>query len=183
MASPRNLSPRTAPAFTLLELLAVLAIVALLAGFVLGSGRRATESAKGVRARAELAALAAALESYRRAYGDYPQTGDAARLLQSLLGRLGPAGAAVNGRTLLETGRFTTTDGSDPVANAAAELADPWGRPYVYTYKSPPAGWLNPGFVLYSVGPDGTGAPGLLGGGWIDTAAPANADNIYANRN
>ena len=47
--------------FTLLELLAVIAIIAVLSGIVIGAGRRASESGKVARAKAELAALGAAL--------------------------------------------------------------------------------------------------------------------------
>lgn len=167
--------------FTLLELLAVVGIIAILAGLVLGVGRRAVESGKIARAKSEVVALSAALEAYRRSYGDYPQTDDEARLLQALLGRRGPLNHAIAGRTLIETAKFTTAAALDPFANNSAVLIDPWGQPYVYAYKSQTP-WTNPGFVLYSIGPDGADSPALLTGGLIDSAPTANDDNLYANR-
>jgi len=177
-------------AFTLLELLAVLAVLAILASLVIGAGRRVVEHGKSARARVELAVLSAALQSYRRQHGDYPRTTDGALLVQALIGRLGPSGAplAGAGRVHLETARFSfasataPTAAADPFSDATAVLLDPWGRPYRYAYKSV-APWTNPSFVLYSAGPDGADAPALLAGGFVDEAAPANADNLYAHRN
>ena len=174
--------------FTLLELLTVVAIIAVLVGIVIGVGRRASESGKASRARAELAVIGTALESYRRAYGDYPQTDDEPRLLQSLLGKLTPVGAAITGRPVLETAQFAIalpgapTASVDPALNPGAVLLDPWGRSYVYIYKVPASGWSNSSFVLYSIGPDGTDASTLLTGGFPDSTPVDNTDNLYANR-
>jgi prepilin-type N-terminal cleavage/methylation domain-containing protein len=169
-------------AFTLLELLAVIAIIAILAGIVIGVGRRASESGKIARTKTELAALSTALESYMRNYGDYPQTDDEARLLQSLIGQRGPTGTKLTGRSFIETARFVIVDSLDPFVNTAATLVDPWGQPYVFAYKSQ-VPWTNSGFVLYSIGPDGLDSAGLLAGGFFDTTPQENADNICANRN
>lgn len=169
-------------AFTLLELLAVIAIIAILAGIVIGAGHRASEAGRVARARAELAALSVALENYQRNYGDYPQTDDEARLLQSLIGKRDPLNAVIGARSLIEAARFTTADSHDPFTDPSAVLIDPWGQPYVYVYKMPASGWNNPGFVLYSIGPDARDFSTLLPGGFIDPAPPENADNIYANR-
>ena len=105
----------------------------------------------------------------------YPRTDDEAQLLRALLGRRGPASdAAISGRAVLEAARFTITGG---------RLLDPWERPYAYAYKVPAGGWTNPGFVLYSAGPDGGDNAALLPGGFPEVASPANVDNIHANRN
>ncbi|MDP2136627.1 MAG: prepilin-type N-terminal cleavage/methylation domain-containing protein [Candidatus Didemnitutus sp.] len=174
--------------FTLLELLAVIAVVAALTGLVIGAGRRAAEAGKTARARAELAVLSAALEDYQRQYGDYPQTNDASRLLQSLLGKLGPLGNPIDGRVRLEVAKFaialpTAPDVLlDPFVESNALLLDPWRQPYRYVYQVPAVGWTNTSYVLYSIGPDEADAPTLLAGGFIDAAAAANADNLYANR-
>jgi len=167
--------------FTLLELLAVVGIIAILSGLVLGVGRRAIESGKISRAKGELAVLTAALEACQRSYGDFPQTDDEARLLQSLIGRRGPQNAALTGRAFIEATKFTTASALDPFTNTTAVLIDPWAQPYVYAYKSQTP-WANPSFVLYSLGPDGADSPVLLSGGFIDPAPPANADNLHANR-
>ena len=178
-APPGAISRRAG--FTLLELLAVVGIIAVLSGLVLGVGRRAVESGKIARARGELTMLAASLETYRRSYGDYPQTDDEARLLQSLLGRRGPLNHVLAGPVFIEAAKFTTAGSLDPFADDSAVLVDPWGQPYVYAYKSQTP-WDNPGFVLYSIGPDGADAPALLTGGLVDSAPPANADNLCANQ-
>ena len=179
-APPGAISQRAA--FTLLELLAVIALIALLGGIVLGAGRYAIETGRTARARAEIAALGAALDNYQRTLGDYPQTDDGAQLLQSLIGRRGPRHAPITVRGQLELARFTTADALDPFADLGAVLVDPWGRPYRYVYKVPLSGWRNSSYVLYSVGPDGLDAGALLAGGFIDQSVPANADNIYAHR-
>lgn len=180
-SAPSGAGPRRA-AFTLLELLAVISIIALLAAIVIGVGRRATETGRTARARTELAALAAALEDYRRAFGDYPQTDDGAQLLQALSGRRGPHDTAIAARSLLEISRFKTTDSRDPFTDSTAVLIDPWDRAYRYLYKVPVAGWTNSSYVLYSSGPDGQASPTLLTGGFPDDTAAGNADNLHANR-
>jgi type II secretory pathway pseudopilin PulG len=165
----------------LLELLVVIGVIAILTGIVIGVGRRASDSGRTARARAELAALSTALDAYRLAYGDYPRTDLPARLLQSLIGRRGPAYLPVAGRAVIETARFTTAGALDPFTNESAELLDPWEHAYRYAYKSQ-ADWTNPTYVLYSAGPDGLATAALLPGGFPDVAAAGNADNVQANR-
>lgn len=130
-------------AFTLLELLVVLGLISILGGLLLGVGSYAFEAGRVSRARAELAALAAALDAYRAAYGDYPIA------LETLPGQ--PA------------------------------LLDPWNHSYRYAYKSQ-APWTNPGYVLYSAGPDGLANEALRAGGYPDPVPGVNADNLWANR-
>ncbi len=178
--APPGANPARA-AFTLLELLAVIAIIAVLAGIVIGVGRRASETGRVARARAELAVLSAVLENYQRTYGGYPQTDDAARLLQSLIGRRGPTNAVISARSLIETAGFTTTDLHDPFTDSSAVLIDPWGQAYRYAYKTQ-GPWSNSSYVLYSIGPDGRDSAALLPGGFPDQSALVNTDNIYANR-
>ncbi len=140
---------RSAPAakarsgITLIELLIVVALVATLGGLLLGGGRHAVESGRCSRARAELAAWAAALEDYRASHGDYPGSLD---LLQ----------------------------------RESATLVDPWAHPYRYAYKSQ-SPWTNPGYVLFSAGPDGVASESLRAGGFADPGGAGNADNLSAN--
>jgi general secretion pathway protein G len=174
MISSARAASRRAASFTLLELLAVISIIAILAALVIGVGRRAAESGRIARAKAELAAIGAALETYKRTFGDFPRTDDEAQLLQALLGQRGPGSdAAIHGRAVLEPARFTV---------AGNVLIDPWEQPYVYAYKVPTAGWINHGFVLYSTGPDQSDFSRLTTGGFSNATAPANVDNIHATR-
>ncbi len=168
--------------FTLLELLVVMGIIATLAGIVLGVGRRASESGKVARAKVELAALSTALEAYKSQYGDYPQTTDSARLLQALIGKLGPSNMVITGRALIESAKFHLLYDADPFTSTAAVLTDPWDQPYVYAYNTTASGWTNSSFVLYSIGPDGLSTV-VPTSGLIDVAAAGNTDNLYANRN
>jgi general secretion pathway protein G len=171
--APLGASPDRA-AFTLLEVLAVVLLIAILTGLVLGVGGRAIENGRVARAKAELAAIAAALDAYRRTYGDYPRTDVPTQLLRALLGQRTPGSdATIAGRPMLETAHFSISAGA---------VMDPWERPYVYVYKSPLAGWTNPGVVLYSAGPDRSDFSHLTSGGFEDATAPGNADNIHAGR-
>ncbi len=193
----------SARAFTLLELLAVVAIIGVLTAFVFGAAGGARERSRRTQAAAELAVLAQALEAYRTQFGDYPRTGVAANeptgaaapddgpgiLFNALAGRRGPGAAltAVEGRGLvpaavtLQTAALPVAGNSVQVANA---FLDPWARRYLYWYKTGPA-WTKRGPVLVSAGPDGAielpAAPADWDGAWpAGAVAPANADNLSA---
>jgi len=117
---------RRSPAFTLLELFTVMAVVALLATISLGVISSTKQRANMARAKAELALLVQALEGFKRHYGDYPQTGPSALnsqrvtgtvgaataqavLFNSLMGVYGPRGASggrLNGPRLVDIQRF-----------------------------------------------------------------------------
>lgn len=172
---------RRVAAFTLLEVLVVVGLVAVLTALVFAGGHHAAAAGKTAQARTELAALAAALDSYRQAFGDFPRTDDPARLLQALIGKRDPDHQAVNTRARIETARFRTAAGDDPFASETSVLADPWGRPYRYAYKSQTP-WSNPACVLYSVGADGLASEALLSGGFPDRAAAGNADNLHPDQ-
>lgn len=180
--------------FTLVELLTVIAVIAILVTITIGAVAGVRQRAAMARARLELGALTTALEEYKRIYGDYPQLQDfthtavtptsatagpglttvEAKLFNCLTGVWGPRAFSnadrQNGPNLLDVGRFTlngtlqntflvpaVTSTSTPPAKVEQNvgLVDPWGRYYLYYYKSArnPAGWQAPGYVLYSAGP------------------------------
>lgn len=173
---------RASRAFTLIELLTVIAVLAILAGLIIGAGRRASETGKIARTQAELAALGAALEGYKRQYGDYPRTADAAQLLQALVGKLDPLMRDLHpdGRVQLDVALFTYDPPADPEENANVRLVDPWGQPYVYIYKKQMSPWGRPDYVLVSAGPDGRIDTTLLAGARLNPDAADNLDNIHA---
>ncbi|WP_414664388.1 prepilin-type N-terminal cleavage/methylation domain-containing protein [Horticoccus sp. 23ND18S-11] len=132
--------------FTLLELLTVIAVIAILFTLSVGAIRGVKQRAAIARARAEIAALTQALENYKRHYGDYPQTGNAAQatpivggaigtaqaqalLLNALIGVYGPTSFAtrINGPTLIEVSKFVL---EIPLTTATtATFAVPQGSP------------------------------------------------------
>jgi hypothetical protein len=131
------------------------------------------------QARAELSALATALEGYKRAYGDYPQNATDAQFLQALIGRRGPTGASMTGKSVIDLAQFTTS--ADPFTSVTATLQDPWGRNYRYYYKTSTQ-WRNPSFVLLSTGPNGTVTdPDPQGFINNNDTQGRNADNVYPN--
>ncbi len=169
-----------ARAFTLIELLTVIAIIGILAGIVIGVGRRASESGKEARAKVELAAISTALESYKRQYGDYPRTNSPTVLLQSLLGRIDVQGNLVSGKTLLDLALFTLNEEGDPDTDTSLHLVDAWDMPYRYHYFARSSSRLS-GYLLYSAGSDGLEqAPTSLSQQNRDVTP--NLDNIYADQ-
>jgi prepilin-type N-terminal cleavage/methylation domain-containing protein len=176
-------------AFTLIELLTVIAIIGILAGITFGVFKGVQERGSISQAKAELATLASALEAYKRQYGDYPQTGitnavpDATtvssshsqrQLFNALVGKLGPKLAAIEGRPFIDLSKFSllstvTADLPSETGNTAVNnaLVDPWGRLYQYAYRAnnlskttaATAGEWRT-YILYSAGSDGqTGGP------------------------
>jgi prepilin-type N-terminal cleavage/methylation domain-containing protein len=140
--------------FTLIELLVVMGLIGLLTGIGLGVIRGAKQQASVNQARAELGLIGGMLESYRRAYGDYPQTVDSPRgLHQALLGRLGPEGAAIAGPSLLGPGEIPLRDPAHP-DDPTNSWVDPWGREYEYVFYTRSLGDApqSRGYVLYSHG-------------------------------
>jgi len=118
-------------AFTLIELLTVIALLVILVGIAIGGLKGARLRTDLARTRADLAALTNALEEFKRLYGDYPQLGEfaqapviptsataapglataQARLFNCLTGVFGPR-------------RFTTTDRLNGPNLLPAQFAD-----------------------------------------------------------
>jgi prepilin-type N-terminal cleavage/methylation domain-containing protein len=140
--------------FTLVELLMVIAVLGILTSIGIGAVRGAKERANIARARSELAALATALEDFKRLYGDYPQTGEfgqapatptavtagpgintaQAKLFNALTGVFGPRGFSnterLNGPNFLEVGKLSingnlTNQFLVPVSNTPNPPAKP----------------------------------------------------------
>ena len=105
-------------AFTLIELMVVIAIIALLAGLTLSTLGYMNKKGAESRARAEVAALSAAIDSFKLDKGSYPPN------VASLYTNLCPPtpGAKVY---------FEPTPGM--VNTNARKFIDPWGEDYRYT--------------------------------------------------
>jgi prepilin-type N-terminal cleavage/methylation domain-containing protein len=190
-------------AFTLIELLTVIAIIAILAGITFGVVKGVNERAAIGQAKSELAVLSQALESYKLQYGDYPQLGTnnatpatssalAAThtqyyLFNALTGKIGPKLTAYLGKPVLpDLSRFSLEKADTPGSTTAVSnsILDPWGRRYMIYYRTNATGtpsWKHQGYILYSTGPDGKhSAPTDTA---IDYNHVDNLDNLYANRN
>lgn len=127
MSTPVNHTNRKS-AFTLVELLVVITIIGILAGLVLQIAGFAQKKAARSRAEAEIAALSAALESYKADMGDYPANSNTTNnsILRAAL-------APTSGKIYFE---FTKTMGTNnQLANDTNEsVYDPFRSVYGYTY-------------------------------------------------
>jgi general secretion pathway protein G len=127
-----SLLPRACRGFTLLELLVVMVIIGLLAGFVAPKLFAQIGKSEVKVARAQIESLGKALDQYRIDTGRYPSS---AQGLAALVARPG------------DEARW-----AGPYL-AKAVPADPWGRPY--QYRSPGE---HGDYDLWSGGKDGAQA-------------------------
>lgn len=163
--------PQLSPGFTLIEVLVVIAVVAVLAAITLSISGGAREKAAQDRARSELAVLSTALERYRAVYGSYPQDEqNPVALFQALSGTRTPSGAIDDRAPFITAAGLVLNDTADAIV-------DPWNQPYGYV---PFSSGVRQGFRLYSVGPDGKDLPPSTSG-VLDALAEDNLDNIYAH--
>ena len=121
-------------AFTLIEVLVVVVIIAVLASFVAPNVFRHVDTAKNVSAQAQIATLGAALDAYRLDSGRYPTTEQGLTALWQTP-TIEPRPSNWRGPYLRQP-----------------PPADPWGAPYVYRN---PGDHTPNGFDLSSRGADG----------------------------
>lgn len=131
--------------FTLLELLVVIAVIAILSGILLPAAMQVWRKAYVKKAEAAISALEVAINMYKTDIGDYPDDSGGA-----------DCGTLV---TALTTATGSKWHGpymsfkKDEIVSGS--FVDPWGAAYVYD-KGPTYGNQN-SYNLYSKGPDGTG--------------------------
>ena len=161
---------RRGAAFTLIELLIVISIIIILAGLTIGTMGYVQDKGKRSRAEAEIAAVSAALESYKADNGVYPEDknytdqldptslGDPANyvnagniLYQQLSGDQDSVQSTTNDDTknyigaLLKPSSLATPSAGKPY------LKDPWGNAYGYsTSKAAGNNGYNPTYDLWS---------------------------------
>ena len=117
--------------FTLVEILAVLFIVSILLGIVLGSARYATQVSRISRAESDLHALADALDRFHLVFGEYPPVDSATNLVTYTRESLNSKGDS-SGRRI----PFVFAN----LLPAGFTALDPWSHPYVYRVRSPERG-------------------------------------------
>ena len=117
-------------AFTLVEMLLVLFILATLAAIVIPKMTGRSKQAKVTAAQSQISSISTALEAFEVDNGYYPKTGG----LDDLVNQPG-----------------NTSGWKGPYLSKGIPL-DPWGNPYVYEY---PGKHNANGYDLMSPGPDG----------------------------
>lgn len=143
MKSRSALHPAAARrAFTLIEILTVIAIIAILAALLLATSGYIQEKAGNARAQTEIAALTTALESYKMDMGTYPEGDGEANSTRGLLDALVPKSAndlnpsakvylEINPKMLEGYSSKKSFKENREQANA---LVDPFGNPYRYEF-------------------------------------------------
>ena len=143
-------------AFTLIELLTVMAIIMIIAGMVVGVSTTARESARKRKSEVMIAALEIGISMYHADTGNYPTGDDGtgcyflydlltnAEYGDGLSGGGNPADIAGWRGPYME---FKTKD----LNNVADEIIDPWGNVYNYDATNPITHNTN-SFDLWSIG-------------------------------
>lgn len=133
----RNGTQRAREAFTLIELLLVLVILASLAVIVVPKFTGTSEKSKKTAARTAIGNLATALAKFESEVGRYPTTDEGLKALVEA------------------PGNAKGWDG--PYIEKGGAPKDPWGTPYQYRC---PGQHNQKGFDLWSFGPDGNDGGG-----------------------
>ncbi len=171
--------------FTLIELMAVITIIVILAGLVVGSLGYVSEKQASAKAKVQIALLSKGLEEYKLDNGTYPPTGNLstpATVSSTTAGNsevlfkalywdsdndgVGPPADLDQKIYIPDLDPATSKQGwTTGTASATVKILDPWGNSYLYrTAKGvpPPTGAVpvnsncqNPDFDLWSAGKDG----------------------------
>ncbi len=168
-SSPRH--GRTA--FSLIELMTVIAIIVILAGLIVGGLGFANERQAKEKCKVQIALLSKGIEAYKLDMGTYPGidpntivSGDVSEQLYQALFKdgydyiLNPTGTSTKATKIYtpELDPKTSKQGwvavSPPTAAmpVSLKIVDPWGHNYLYR-KGTNA--QNPDFDLWSMGKDG----------------------------
>ena len=168
-----NANARSGPAaFTLIELMAVITIIVILAGIVVGGMGFANERSAKSKAKVQIEMISKALEEYKLDNGTYPATANSADGLGTsklLFDALYFKGASDNtGATKIYIGELNPLASKQgwttAPASASTKIMDPWGGEYRYRTATSATGTANastqnPDFDLWSAGKDGATLP------------------------
>lgn len=186
-------------AFTLIELMAVITIIVILAALVISGMGFVTERQAKEKARVQIQLISKALEDYKLDNGAYPGsdntsdgTGQSSYLFQALFLGYGPDRKAPDDDpnnpakiyisdldpATNKQGWTTGTASKDP----KTKIVDPWGHEYRYRSALGPASGdggaatanaltINPDFDIWSAGKDGKSNP-------ANAADKTNTDDI-----
>ncbi|MGE9270166.1 MAG: type II secretion system protein GspG [Verrucomicrobiales bacterium] len=171
---------RSVKGFTLIEMLVVVAIIAVLSGITVGGFALVSRQQDLKKAKLQIELLQLKLEDYKLENGDYPES----------LSAVGEGQTQVIYKALfpIEEDAKIYLDQLDPdndtqgwLGRQEAEdnvgeglvIYDPWGNEYYYRTSPNSA---NPDFDLWSAGPDGETL--ASGGGGYDNDADENLDDV-----
>lgn len=188
--------PRLPNAFTIIELLVVIMIILVLAGLILGVSKYAQDKGARARAETEIAAMSAALESYKADNGIYVSTANTVALTSA-----SPDPSTYRTASLDLYKALAGDQDADLIADAGTKsyfsfkpqmlagnrnssgqltsvtyLRDPFGNSYGYSTSknpdvnpnAPSASGNNPTFDLWSTaGPTPTPAPSPIQLHWV----------------
>ena len=119
---PSLVTRRLSAAFTLIELLIVIAIIALLAGLAFPALQGAIESGRKADARNDVAQIATAIKAYQLEYGRLPASD---KVIKELTGE------NTRGIVFLEAKRPKGKPPRNGVMENSNDYLDSWGRPYI----------------------------------------------------
>ena len=187
--SPRLASAR---AFTVIELLIVMAIIVVLAGLVLGTYGYVQRKGSTSRAEAEIKALEAACESYKADHGVYPRDSstDALDARATTPDTFNPADAKYTAASLFLYKELSGDSDADRTAESSTRsymafkpamlspsdvtssvnyIRDPFGNSYGYSTanQADPTKGYNPTFDLWSTAGTSTDAESAGKAKWI----------------
>ena len=192
-----------APAFTLMELLVVIAIIAILIGLLFPAFRAVQNQAKQTQAKNDLTQIVNAVNAFYTDYGRYPLVaadtiyGPAANLNNLLFNSLRGLDPTSNPRQIVFISPPYVKDPATPrsgIGTAAANLGqyfDPWGKHYnveidggydnavanPYTANAGATPNLQVGVIAWSLGTDGSGATAAASG---DKNVGVYADDVIS---
>jgi general secretion pathway protein G len=165
--------PRTTPAsaFTLIEILVVIAIIAILAGLLLQTSSYVQEKAGISRAQTEIKAMENALENYKVDNGDYPSTAagnanassDADTSTKVVIAALMPPPGS-NSKVYYAFPNKMLSNTNTPTNGY---ILDPFGNSYHYQYPGDPARSGTNAFDLWSDGKSGAAGNQNATNKWI----------------